>query len=473
MRRLLRDPETDPNALDLNGNTPLMASVRSGSLVAVLELLRCADVLPNEPNDRGISPLHYACGSAKVRRLFPSIVRAFADVSPWVNLNARDLVRGESPLIAACRTGYHSAALVLMEDPNVDVWLRDIDGKTALDYADAGLRSQSLASKRFRSRKKAVLGPGSLVAVRNDKDWAIAVSETGHSKDFITVHLVMPQPNGNDYIKPTLPAKDVVYLPDCIDGVTTGAMVFAPLEGMGIYARARVISTVGAKWVMEFHFKDIPKGESRFQRVRKGWIVRSATFGAGDIPTSPESPLFSHVLGIVRASELDSCIKTWFEGAFEDVRKDLFHVMLISKCIAVFLQDQQSLMEALDRHICFSDIVAWGSIMEPDPTDKRRTRIETLREFTQILMKLKEGEPEVVSDILHVIETAGTMKVDEVGAVGVRISSYLNDHPGFEALFFAQMAVVCPDWIIHYIKSQMGSDCLPLLESIHDIYLSK
>ena len=182
MRRLLRDPETDPNALDLNGNTPLMASVRSGSLVAVLELLRCADVLPNEPNDRGISPLHYACGSAKVRRLFPSIVRAFADVSPWVNLNARDLVRGESPLIAACRTGYHSAALVLMEDPNVDVWLRDIDGKTALDYADAGLRSQSLASKRFRSRKKAVLGPGSLVAVRNDKDWAIAVSETGHSK---------------------------------------------------------------------------------------------------------------------------------------------------------------------------------------------------------------------------------------------------------------------------------------------------
>ena len=66
-----------------------------------------------------------------------SLVRAAIDVNAQSDKGWRETDNGDTALILACRNGHASSVKLLLAHADIDVNVRDNDGKTALDYAIA------------------------------------------------------------------------------------------------------------------------------------------------------------------------------------------------------------------------------------------------------------------------------------------------------------------------------------------------
>lgn len=130
----------DVNKRDEAGNTPLIyACMKNARDLVKMLLEKDADV--NLGNQRDRTPLHFAAeaGSPEIIAL---LVGAGADV------NCTDM-GGSTPLMAMAQNGRTDAALKFIQNPEVDISLKDNDNHMAIDYATSyGLRELVKALSR-------------------------------------------------------------------------------------------------------------------------------------------------------------------------------------------------------------------------------------------------------------------------------------------------------------------------------------
>ena len=122
----------DVNKRDESGNTPLIyACMKNARDLVKLLLENGADV--NLGNQRDRMPLHFAAeaGSPEIIGL---LTGAGADV------NCTDM-NGVTPLMVMAQNGRTDAALKFIQNPDIDLKLKDNDNHMAIDYAtSSGLR---------------------------------------------------------------------------------------------------------------------------------------------------------------------------------------------------------------------------------------------------------------------------------------------------------------------------------------------
>ncbi|HUD01137.1 MAG TPA: ankyrin repeat domain-containing protein, partial [Rhabdochlamydiaceae bacterium] len=112
--------------ITVNGNPPLHYAVHGGCVQAA-ELLLNAGANKNAKDNRGATPLNYACGFGECRiEMIRFLLRRRANV----NLPNK---YGNSPLSLACRAGSSKIAQLLIEH-GADIHFRDEDGVTPLEY---------------------------------------------------------------------------------------------------------------------------------------------------------------------------------------------------------------------------------------------------------------------------------------------------------------------------------------------------
>ncbi len=122
----------DVNKRDESGNTPLIyACLKNARDLVKMLLENGADA--NLGNQRNLMPLHFAAetGNSEIMAL---LTEAEADV----NCTDND---GVTPLMVMAQHGKTDAALKFLQNPNVDIKIKDHDNRMAIDYATAsGLR---------------------------------------------------------------------------------------------------------------------------------------------------------------------------------------------------------------------------------------------------------------------------------------------------------------------------------------------
>lgn len=130
----------DVNKRDESGNTPLIyACMKSARDLVKLLLDNGADV--NLANQRDQMPLHFAAetGNSEIITL---LTEAGADI------NCTD-TNGVTPLMVMAQRGRTDAALKFIQNPGIDLTLKDNDNHMAIDYATAsGLRELVKALSR-------------------------------------------------------------------------------------------------------------------------------------------------------------------------------------------------------------------------------------------------------------------------------------------------------------------------------------
>lgn len=122
----------DMNKRDESGNTPLIYTcLKSARDLVKLLLDNGADA--NLANQRGRMPLHFAGESGNIQ-IISMLVEAGADVNCTDN-------NGVTPLMLLAQNGKTDAALKFIQYPEIDISIKDNDGRMAIDYAtSAGLR---------------------------------------------------------------------------------------------------------------------------------------------------------------------------------------------------------------------------------------------------------------------------------------------------------------------------------------------
>lgn len=122
----------DVNKRDESGNTSLIYSCLKGNRDLVKLLLDAgADV--NLANQRGRMPLHFAAEVGNSQ-----IITLLTDAGAEVNAIDND---GITPLMVLARHSRTDAALKLLNNPEIDIAIKDNDGRMAIDYATSnGLR---------------------------------------------------------------------------------------------------------------------------------------------------------------------------------------------------------------------------------------------------------------------------------------------------------------------------------------------
>lgn len=132
VQAFLKRGGVDVNKRDESGNTPLIyACMKSARDLVKLLLDSGADA--NLANQRDQMPLHFAAetGSSEIIAL---LTGAGADV------NGTD-VNGVTPLMVMAQRGRTDAALKFLQNPDIDITLKDNDNRMAIDYAtSSGLR---------------------------------------------------------------------------------------------------------------------------------------------------------------------------------------------------------------------------------------------------------------------------------------------------------------------------------------------
>lgn len=132
VQTFLKRGGVDVNKRDESGNTPLIYSCLKSSRNLV-KLLLDAGADANLANQRGRMPLHFAAesGSAQIITL---LIDAGADVNVTDN-------NGITPLMVLAQHSRTDAAMKLLNNPEIDISIKDNDGRMAIDYATSnGLR---------------------------------------------------------------------------------------------------------------------------------------------------------------------------------------------------------------------------------------------------------------------------------------------------------------------------------------------
>lgn len=132
VQTFLKRGGVDVNKRDESGNTPLIyVCMKSARDLAKLLLDNGADV--NQGNQKNRMPIHFAGESGNFQ-----IISMLIDAGADVNCTDND---GVTPLMLLARNGKTDAALQLLKNPDIDISIRDNEGRKAIDYAtSAGLR---------------------------------------------------------------------------------------------------------------------------------------------------------------------------------------------------------------------------------------------------------------------------------------------------------------------------------------------
>ena len=132
VQTFLKRGGVDVNKRDESGNTPLIyVCMKSARDLAKLLLDNGADA--NLGNQKNRMPIHFAGESGNFQ-----IISMLIDAGADVNCTDND---GVTPLMLLARNGKTDAALQLLKNPDIDISIRDNEGRKAIDYAtSAGLR---------------------------------------------------------------------------------------------------------------------------------------------------------------------------------------------------------------------------------------------------------------------------------------------------------------------------------------------
>ena len=154
---------TDPNAVNDNGDTPLLLAARGNHLAAVKLLLALPATDPNLGVD-GITPLHAAAaeGHADV------VAALLAAPHVPVNVNAQDELLDTALHVAV--SGSRVAVVdALLEARGLDLSLRNADGQKAVDLAQ-----HNKVAKAMYQRILAATGDPTLFPERPEFDATVA-----------------------------------------------------------------------------------------------------------------------------------------------------------------------------------------------------------------------------------------------------------------------------------------------------------
>lgn len=147
---LLAHPDMDPNIIGMNERTPINNAILNGDIEIVKLFLANPKTDPNRVDERLYSPL----GTAVTMRQIPIVELLLAD--PRVDINLQDKDEGATALMLAIRhlddykdnqyvsyearttypKAYADIIKLLISNPNIDLEVRDKNGRTAYDLAD-------------------------------------------------------------------------------------------------------------------------------------------------------------------------------------------------------------------------------------------------------------------------------------------------------------------------------------------------
>ncbi|WWR16708.1 ankyrin repeat domain-containing protein [Lachnospiraceae bacterium JLR.KK008] len=132
VQTFLKRGGVDVNKQDESGNTPLIyVCMKNARDLVKLLLDNGADV--NLGNHQERMPLHYAAETGN-----SEIITLLTDAGADVNCTDTN---GVTPLMVMARSGKTDAALKFIQNPDIDVKLKDNDNHMAIDYASSsGLR---------------------------------------------------------------------------------------------------------------------------------------------------------------------------------------------------------------------------------------------------------------------------------------------------------------------------------------------
>lgn len=168
--KLLLSKGADPNAADKYRNTPLAIPSERGwgpYKDAVLALLEDDRTDVNLADANGITPLHLASSGTTVNRRYPQMTRepenhvtiVEALVKKGANINAQGGNIGNTPLHWAGLNDRADIAKVLLDRPELDMNLKNQEGKTAEDVALPAVKS-AINTARLKILEEAEGRPG-------------------------------------------------------------------------------------------------------------------------------------------------------------------------------------------------------------------------------------------------------------------------------------------------------------------------
>ncbi|WP_341911364.1 ankyrin repeat domain-containing protein [Polaromonas sp. YR568] len=142
---LLDWPKTNVNALNANGESPLMLAAIKGQLDMVAALIkRDADV-----NKTGWTPLHYAASKGHL-----AIMNLLLENHAYIDAESPN---GTTPLMMAAQYGTGPAVQLLL-DAGADPLLKNQQGLTAIDFARRVSRTESIDLIAAAVRKRQATG---------------------------------------------------------------------------------------------------------------------------------------------------------------------------------------------------------------------------------------------------------------------------------------------------------------------------
>jgi ankyrin repeat protein len=146
----------DPNTVDKNGISPLMAACRWGH-IEVVRLLLGNGATPDQPRSpKGRTPLMVACSYYSGLSVIKLLVEKGADI----NVKAQD---GTTPLMLAARNAKYEVVEYLLSK-GADPFQKDNEGANALDYA---LKADTTAKDMFRDMR--IDKQGVILLLKNTK----------------------------------------------------------------------------------------------------------------------------------------------------------------------------------------------------------------------------------------------------------------------------------------------------------------
>lgn len=132
VQTFLKRGGVDVNKRDESGNTPLIYACRK-SARDLVKLLLDNGAEADLGNQKSRTPMHFAAEAGNFQ-----IISMLIDAGADVNCTDND---GVTPLMLLAQNGKTDAALKLIQNPDIDMAIKDNSGHLAVDYAtSAGLR---------------------------------------------------------------------------------------------------------------------------------------------------------------------------------------------------------------------------------------------------------------------------------------------------------------------------------------------
>ena len=231
----------DVNKRDESGNTPLIyACLKNARDLVKMLLENGADA--NLGNQRNLMPLHFAAETGN-----SEIIALLTEAGADVNCTDND---GVTPLMVMAQHGKTDAAIKFIQNPDIDIKIKDHDSRMAVDYAtSSGLRELVKALTQAEEEHTDTYGNTTLhhacwneqgevvkVLLEKDKDSVNKLNDEGESP------LMLAVKKSNLVITELLLKADAK--PDCAD--LNGVMPLHIAAGNGDLYVGRALLAAGA-----------------------------------------------------------------------------------------------------------------------------------------------------------------------------------------------------------------------------------